>query len=64
MLKVVLLKDCKFILIIDFIKTPKVKNLQLNWLAKDSKISFYKNLPALSFLPEARININNDQMIN
>ena len=29
---------------------------------KDSKISFYKNLPAL-ILPEARISINRDQMI-
>ena len=47
---------------IDFIKTPKIKNLQLNWLHKNSKISFYKNLPAL-ILPEARININRDQMI-
>ena len=55
-------EDCELSLIIDFIKTPKVKNLQLNWLHKDSKISFYKNLPAL-ILPEARININRDQMI-
>ncbi len=55
-------KDCELSLIIDFIKSPKVKNLQLNWLHKDSKISFYKNLPAL-ILPEARININRDQMI-
>ncbi|MDA9734400.1 DUF3971 domain-containing protein [SAR116 cluster bacterium] len=55
-------KDCELSLIIDFIKTPKVKNLQLNWLHKDSKISFYKNLPAL-ILPEARISINRDQMI-
>ena len=55
-------EDCELSLIIDFIKTPKVKNLQLNWLHKDSKISFYKNLPAF-ILPEARININRDQMI-
>ena len=55
-------KDCELSLIIDFIKSPKVKNLQLNWLHKDSKISFYKNLPAL-ILPEARISINRDQMI-
>ncbi len=55
-------EDCELGLKIDFIKTPKVKNLQLNWLHKDSKISFYKNLPEL-ILPEARININRDQMI-
>ncbi len=54
-------KDGELSLKIDFIKSPKVKNLQLNWLHKDSKISFYKNLPAL-ILPEARININRDQM--
>ncbi len=54
-------EDCELSLIIDFIKTPKVKNLQLNWLHKESKISFYKNLPPL-ILPEARININSDQM--
>ncbi len=54
-------EDCELSLNIDFVKNPKVTNLQLNWLHKDSKISFYKNLPAL-ILPEARIIINRDQM--